>query len=103
MGRVTRQGYWRLPRRANVVTMMGEAELDLRNAVIDSPDIQLKLFVLMGEQRVRVPDGVEVEVSGIVVMGERNVDVTPVRPRPGVPRLTIKVAGMMGAVRITNH
>lgn len=100
MGSATRTGHWRLAGRSNVVTVMGEAEIDLRQAVIETPEIELRLWLMMGEQRVIVPEGVEVEVSGLVVMGERRVDVTPVRPRPGVPRLHIKVVGMMGEVRI---
>lgn len=60
----------------------------------------MKLWLCMGEQRVIGPEGVEVEVTGMVIMGEKRIDVAPVRPRPGVPRLHIKVAGMMGEVRI---
>ena len=48
-----------------------------------------------------VPEGVEVEVTGFVLMGDRRVKVTPVLPRPGVPRLHIRVIGMMGEVRVT--
>ena len=55
----------------------------------------------MGQQRVIVPEGVEVEVTGFVLMGDRRVKVTPVLPRPGVPRLHIRVIGMMGEVRVT--
>lgn len=35
-----------------------------------------------------------------MLMGEKKVDVTATRPRPGVPRLHIRVVGMMGEVRI---
>jgi predicted membrane protein len=82
---------------------MGEAELDLRQAVIDSPAIELRLFVLMGEQRLIVPKGVDVELRGLLVMGETHLDVTPQPARPGTPRLQVHVAGAMGEVRITDH
>ncbi len=103
MGSVSRRGHWRLPAAANVVTVLGETDLDLRQAVIEGPEIELKLFVVMGEQRVRVPEGVEVEVSGFVFMGERHVNVAPVPPRPGVPRLHLVVAGIMGEVKVTDR
>jgi hypothetical protein len=100
MSSATRHGHWRMPSQANVVTVMGETVLDLRDAIIESSEIEVKLFLLMGEQQVIVPEGVEVEVTGFVFMGEKNVEVTPVRPRPGVPRLHLRVMGMMGEVRI---
>jgi predicted membrane protein len=54
----------------------------------------------MGEQQIIVPEGVEVEVTGFVFMGEKHVDVIDTRPRPGVPRLHIRVVGMMGEIKI---
>ncbi len=100
MGSTTRRGHWRMPARSKVLTLMAETEIDLRHALIEEPEMELKLYLLMGEQRVIVPEGVEVEVTGAVVMGERQVDVASVRPRPGVPRLHIKVVGAMGEVQI---
>jgi hypothetical protein len=94
------KGNWRLSERTAAVTIMGESSIDLRQAVIESPDIAITLYLLMGEQSVIVPQGVEVEVTGFVFMGEKKVDVTATRPRPGVPRLHIRVVGMMGEVRI---
>ncbi len=93
-------GHWRLGQRTVGVTVMGEMALDLRNAVIESPDLHLSLYVVMGELKVIVPAGVEVEVSGFVFMGERKVRVDATRPRPGVPRLHIRVRGMMGEAKI---
>lgn len=100
MGETERTGRWRLPVTSRVLTMMGETRLDLRDALIEAPEIEMTLFVLMGETRVLVPDGVDVEVSGVVVMGEKRVEATRVPPRPGVPRLHLKVRGMMAEVRV---
>lgn len=100
MGETSRHGHWRIPRRSKVVTIMGETKLDLRQAIIDSPVIEMRLFVLMGEIQVIVPDGVEVEATGVVIMGERKVDVSPVAPRPGVPRVNLHIIGLMGEVRV---
>jgi hypothetical protein len=93
-------GHWRLSARTVGVTVMGEMSIDLRNAMIESPELHLSLYLLMGQQTVIVPQGVEVEVSGFVFMGERKVKVDSTRPRPGVPRLHIRVIGMMGEVDI---
>jgi len=99
MGELKR-GVSRLPEHTVVVTVMGESKIDLRNAVVDSPHIELRMYLMMGEQVVIVPEGVEVEVTGFVFMGEKKVDVDEIRPRPGVPRLHIRVIGMMGEIKI---
>lgn len=100
MGETKRRGHWRLGTRSKVVTVMGETELDLRQAVIEGSELEMTMFLCMGEQKVLVPEGVEVEVSGMVLMGGKRVDVRSARPRPGVPRLHIKVWGMMGEVKV---
>lgn len=99
MGELKR-GISRLPEHTNVVTFMGASHVDLRNALVETPEMTLHLYCMMGEQQVVVPDGVEVEVSGFVFMGEKHVGVRDVRPRPGVPRLHIRAVGMMGEINI---
>lgn len=99
MGELKR-GVPRLSDHTVVVTVMGESKIDLRHALIESPEIELRMYLLMGEQQIIVPEGVEVEVTGFVFMGEKHVDVIGTRPRPGVPRLHIRVVGMMGEIKI---
>ena len=103
MGEHHRLGHWRLSERTAVFTMMGEVELDLRQAVIETQDIQITMALLMGEQRVIVPTGIEVEVTGFVFMGSRKVRVADAPPRPGMPRIHIKCYGMMGEVKIESR
>jgi hypothetical protein len=98
----TRRQIRRLGDETVLVTVMGESRTDLRWAVVEHLDIEVKVRLVMGEQVVIVPDGVDVEVTGFVFMGEKKVDVVAVRPRPGVPRLHIHVVGVMGEVRIRN-
>lgn len=100
MGENSRSGHWRLPSDVGVVTVMGETTLDLRQATIEAPEVAITLFLLMGEQVVVVPECVDVEVTGAVVMGQRRVKVSPVAPRAGVPRLHVRVRGLMGEVRV---
>jgi predicted membrane protein len=103
MGEHHRRGHWRLSERTGVFTMMGEAELDLRQAVIETPEIQITMVLLMGEQRVIVPTGIEVEVTGFVFMGSRKVRVADAPLRPGMPRIHIRCYGMMGEVKIQSR
>jgi hypothetical protein len=99
MGELKR-GIPRLADRTVVVTIMGESNIDLRNAVIESPQIEVFTYLMMGSQTITVPKGVEVEVTGFVFMGEKQVKIVDTPPRPGVPRLHIRVIGMMGEIKI---
>jgi hypothetical protein len=99
MGELKR-GLPRLADRTIVVTFMGESNIDLRHAVIESPEIELHMYLMMGSQTITVPKGVEVEVTGFVFMGEKQVKIVDTPPRPGVPRLHIRVIGMMGEIKI---
>jgi hypothetical protein len=99
MGELKR-GVPRLADHTVVVTVMGESKIDLRNALIESPEIELRMYLMMGEQQIIVPEGIEVDVTGFVFMGEKRVDVADTRPRPGVPRLHIRVVGLMGEIKI---
>jgi hypothetical protein len=103
MGEHHRRGHWRLSERTAVLTMMGEVELDLRQAVIEAPEIQITTVLLMGEQKIIVPTGIEVEVTGFVFMGSRKVRVADAPIRPGMPRVHIRCYGMMGEVRIESR
>jgi hypothetical protein len=103
MSSITRRGRWRLPRKATVVSVLGEVDLDLRHAVVDSPTIDLRLVALLGQVRVRVPEGVEVDVRGPALLGERHVDVRATPPRPGMPTLHLHVAVLLGGVRVTDR
>ncbi|HTX01906.1 MAG TPA: DUF1707 domain-containing protein [Acidimicrobiales bacterium] len=102
MGSIARRGHWRLPPRTNVIALMSEASLDLRQAVIQSTDIEMTVFSLMSSQTVIVPEGVDVEVTGFALMAGRDVDVVSPPHRPGVPRLHIKAYGLMSEITVTN-
>lgn len=103
MGSIARKGHWRLPARTNVLAVMSETDLDLRNATIETPELEMRIFSLMSSQRILVPEGVEVEVTGMAIMAGRQVDVVPPPPRRGVPRLHIKAIGLMSDLTVTNR
>jgi predicted membrane protein len=63
MGELKR-GIPRLADHTVVVTVMGESNIDLRHAVIESPQIEVHTYLMMGSQTITVPKGVEVEVRG---------------------------------------
>lgn len=60
------------------ILIMGDVELDLRNAVIVDDDVEITIWGLMGDVDVIVPDGVEAELDGLCVMGDRRIELAPV-------------------------
>lgn len=103
LGEQRHSGRWRLPARTTVVAVIGETELDLRNAVIEAPEVSITTVGLIGEHRFLVPPGVEVEVSGFVLLGSRRIDAGPVAPRPGTPKVRVRVFGLIGEVSVQSR
>jgi hypothetical protein len=68
----------------DVYTLMGDTDLDLRNAVSDGQPITLDISVMMGDVIVRVPDAWTVDVQITPFLGEvqdRRGQPDPVRTR----------------------
>jgi hypothetical protein len=99
MSAASRRGRWVVPRRHLSVAMMGRVHLDLRDAQFAEPVVTIHALALMGGVRVTVPEGVDVEVSGLGVMGT-------LRRRasgpglPGGPRVRIVGLALMGEVNV---
>jgi hypothetical protein len=55
---------------------------------------------LMGDLAVVVPDGVEVEVTGFDLMGDREVMLAPVPRVPGTPLIRVRAYAVMGDVLV---
>ena len=63
------RGRWRAPRRVTGFAFWGHAKVDLREAVIEEPVVDVTAWAIMGGVEVVVPDGIRVELDGLVVMG----------------------------------
>lgn len=80
-GSQRRDGRWVVPERFAVTAVFGEAVLDFRSALLQSPRVTVYVTVICGRLRLLVPDGVRVEISGTSVASMRR-GVVPARP-PG--------------------
>jgi hypothetical protein len=99
MGGAARKGRWRPPRRTNVLTLMGGAELDLREAEL-ATDMTITAVAIMGGVGITVPEGVAVELSGFALMGANGAPVDKVPPTPGAPSVRVRAFAVMGGVGI---
>ena len=100
MGGVDRKRRWRIAERSNAVAVMGGVHLDLRQAEITAPEVEITAVAVMGGIEIVVPEGVEVEVSGFAFMGGREEHIAETRPLPGAPRIHVRAYAVMGGVQV---
>jgi predicted membrane protein len=72
-----RRGSWLVPRDSVMISVVGGADLDMTQAVFDSPEVTITWWSLLGGLTLVVPPGTKVDVSGFRLLGGRDVKVTP--------------------------
>ena len=91
-----RKGRWRVGANLNVINIMGGSDLDFNDAEFADDVVTVNVFSLMGGASIRVPEGLNVEVSNIALMGGNDADIGDERPDPGGPTLRLKLFSIMG-------
>jgi len=92
-------GPWRMGRHVIVVSIVGGARLDLSQAELAAPEVTLTKVSLVGGVRVRVPNGIRVEASGLSLIGGTRAEGAP-DPGPGAPTIHIRAFSLVGGIRI---
>lgn len=92
-----KKGRWRPGDPQNSVTFMGGTCLNLTE--IDSEEVRLNLFTLMGATEVIVPHGAIVDVDGFILMGS-TVDNVVASSSPTNMRVKIQNWGLMGGMEV---
>jgi hypothetical protein len=101
MGGATRRGSWIPARKLRVLTAMGGAELDFRDAVFAPGVTEVAIFTMMGGVNVIVPPSLAVEMDGIAIMGGfEQAERAPVHLDPDRPLLRVSGFAFMGGVHI---
>lgn len=94
-----RAGRWVVPHRYTVIAVMGGVELDLRHAVFSEREVTIQIFCLMGGVSIVVDEEIEVDVSGIALMG--GFDHRAAGPGvPGAPVVRVSGFALMGGVDV---
>ena len=93
-------GRWRLPTTLRARALFGDVHLDLREAIIDRDVAEISATTLFGNLCVDVPEGVEVELTGFDVLGDRELRLAPGPPRPGAPLIRIRAHALAGDVYV---
>ena len=96
---VGKRGRLRLRNWTMAVTAFADVDFDLREATIDRPETTMSVLGLCGNIDVYVPEGVNVDVSGLALFGHRR-DWGSEVTAPDAPTITVRVAGVFGTVDI---
>jgi Domain of unknown function (DUF1707)/Cell wall-active antibiotics response 4TMS YvqF len=100
MGDSKRQGRWRVERPLAAFAVMGDVVLDLRGAEVPHGEVDVTATAVMGDVKIYVPDGVDVQLSGIAVMGDKKVAVREAPAGQPAPKVVVKATAIMGDVKV---
>jgi len=93
-------GRWRLPGALRARAVFGDLHLDLRDAVVNDDVVDISVIALFGNLTVDVPEGLEVELTGFDVLGDRELRLASVPRRPGTPLIRVRAYGLLGDVYV---
>ncbi|MBV9206801.1 MAG: DUF1707 and DUF2154 domain-containing protein [Actinobacteria bacterium] len=99
LGHVVRRGRLRLHGWAVAASVFADLDLDLRDATIDQRRTAVTVVAAFANVDVYVPEGVNVDVSGISVLGHRR-DWGRDADRPDAPTVHVHVLGFVGTIDV---
>jgi hypothetical protein len=95
-----RKGRWRVGSHLKVINVMGGSNLDLNDAELADEHVRMTVVALMGGAEIRVPEGLNVELSEFAFMGGNDADLGDELPDPGGPLLRLRVISIMGGTDV---
>ena len=88
-----REGRWELPRHFRALAVMGNVELDLRDAIIGIGVSSIEAVAVMGNIEITVPPDVAVESDGDSLLGSFVVKYKGATPAAANGLRTIRITG----------
>lgn len=95
-----RSGRWRVAQRCTVVNALGGSEIDLRDAELSERVVELNVYSFMGGAEIRVPEGIDVQVSNFALMGGNDVLLGDEVVPAGGPQIRIRLVSIMGGCSV---
>ncbi len=99
----TTRGRWWLGSRTRAVAVMGGCTMDLRQAEIEGPEVEISATAIWGGIEIIVPEGFEVDLRGFSFMGGRHLRLRHVPRVPGSPRIVVKAVAIMGGIDVKSR
>jgi Domain of unknown function (DUF1707) len=100
MGGHDKRGRWRPGPRCTVLNIMGGSDIDLNDAELSAPLTEIRMYSIMGGGEIRVPHGVDVQVSNFALMGGNDVKLGDEVAPPGGPTIHIRLVSIMGGADV---
>ena len=97
-----REGHWRLAPRTHFTAVLGSITLDLRQAVLPGPEVEIAARAILGSVEVIVPEGVEVDVAGSSILSGENLRIEGTPPA-GAPLVRIRHSGLLGSLTVRSR
>ena len=98
--RLVRSGPWELAARSEFRSIFGTITLDLSQARLAGPEVELEVFNLFGTVTVIVPESVDVSVSGGGMFASQVIQPHTSPPVAGAPKLRIHARGPGGTLYV---
>ena len=95
-----RRGRLRVGRRVVCLSMFGNIDLDLRQATFERDVVTIFALGSFCAIDIYVPEGVEVDVRGLVVLGHKGANGNDPPPRPGTPLVRVFAFGMFTGIDV---
>ena len=99
LGSVVRDGRWTLAPRNRFAAVLGTVRLDLRDAVLPGPTVEIDAVPIIGTVEILVPEGVHVEVTGGGLLSSQQLRLPGPAPA-GAPVVRIRAGGALGTLRV---
>jgi hypothetical protein len=98
---ITKKGPWQVPPYLEAVTVLGGAELDLRDAVLPAREIRIRAICVLGGVDIIVPPEMRVVDDGWALMGGRETPPdSPESLHPNAPVLRISGVSVLGGLSV---
>jgi hypothetical protein len=81
LGSASRKGEWEPAEITRVFTALGNADLDLRRALLAPGVTEVQILAVLGSVTITVPEGLDVEVTGSALLGGFRQDHQPSRSK----------------------
>jgi hypothetical protein len=98
-GHVVRRGRIRLRRRTTAASVFADIDLDLREASIENRRTSVSVLATFGNVDIYVPEGIDVDVSGLTMFGHRR-DWGRDVAAPDAPTVHIRALALFGTVDV---
>ncbi|MER5863903.1 DUF1707 domain-containing protein [Kitasatospora sp. NPDC002040] len=94
-GGASRKGRWRVGSQLRAVAVFGGVEIDLTDAVFESPEVEIEVWAVFGGVDIKVPENVSLHGSGVGIFGGFDVK-EQTSADPYAPVVRVKGAAVFG-------